>query len=123
MAWLKKLALVLLAVVPYAAASPAISPRLRTILSLDDLEFEDKYIVTLKDNLSPTDLKKHILRVSAVQYRNKNSTLEGGTGVKRTYAIGDYRAYSAVLDRDTVREISNDTVVSRWMSAGRRPSC
>ncbi|EGR50513.1 serine protease [Trichoderma reesei QM6a] len=110
MAWLKKLALVLLAIVPYATASPALSPRSREILSLEDLESEDKYVIGLKQGLSPTDLKKHLLRVSAVQYRNKNSTFEGGTGVKRTYAIGDYRAYTAVLDRDTVREIWNDTL-------------
>ncbi|KAK1247682.1 hypothetical protein MKX07_000570 [Trichoderma sp. CBMAI-0711] len=111
MAWLKKLALVLLAIVPYATASPALSPRSREILSLEDLESEDKYVIGLKQGLSPTDLKKHLLRVSAVQYRNKNSTFEGGTGVKRTYAIGDYRAYTAVLDRDTVRQIWNDTLI------------
>ncbi|KAL7823143.1 serine protease [Trichoderma gracile] len=110
MAWLKKLALVWLAIAPYATASPAVRPRFREILSLEDLESEDKYVIGLKQGLSPTDLKKHLLRVSAVQYRNKNSTFEGGTGVKRTYAIGDYRAYTAVLDRDTVREIWNDTL-------------
>ncbi|PTB68142.1 serine protease [Trichoderma citrinoviride] len=110
MVWVKLLALIFMAVVPYTTASPEINPRFHTILSLADLEYEDKYVVGLQNNLSPTDLKKHLLRVSAVQYRNKNTTFEGGTGVRKTYAIGDYRAYSAVLDRDTIKEIWNDTV-------------
>lgn len=119
MAWFKKLALFLITVLPCVTAHPTVDSRHRPVFATEGLESEGQYIITLQNSLSPIEFRSHLSRVNAVQYRNSHdSNNHGSGGVHKTYAIGDYHAYSGTFDQDTIRAIWNDTKVSRATHAG-----
>ncbi|KAH6609761.1 hypothetical protein Trco_003107 [Trichoderma cornu-damae] len=108
MAWLQKLALLVVALLPCIAAVPIVNSK-----NHPDLLTEGKYIITLQDSLSPSEFKAHISRISAVQYRNSlGRKQQGYSGIQKTYAIGDFRAYAGAFDKDTIQAIRNDTKVA-----------
>ncbi|KAL7913995.1 peptidase S8/S53 domain-containing protein [Trichoderma velutinum] len=113
MAWFKTLALFLLTVTPYVTAHPLRSTREFSILDIDALEPEAKYIVTLQRNITPSKFKTHITKINDTYHRNSlDDEQNRPSGVERTYAIGDYRAYSGVFDKDTIALLWNDTDVA-----------
>lgn len=107
MAWFKQLALFLVTALPLITALPVNDANDNSISA------EGRYIVTLQNNIPPSELRSHMSRVAAVQYRNSGNHKLPHIGIEKTYAIGDFRAYSGAFDRDTINEIRNDTRVSR----------
>lgn len=113
MAWFKSLALLLLTVTPYVTARPLKIVRGSSALDVEALEPEAKYIVTLHNNITPSEFKSHIAKINVTYHRNSlNDEQNRPSGVERTYAIGGYRAYSGVFDKDTIALLWNDTDVS-----------
>ncbi|KAL7953042.1 peptidase S8/S53 domain-containing protein [Trichoderma compactum] len=112
MAWFKNVALFLFAVTPYVTARPLKTVRGCSVLDVEALEPEAKYIVTLHNNITPSEFKSHIAKVNVTYHRNSlNDEQNRPSGVERTYAIGGYRAYSGVFDKDTIALLWNDTDV------------
>ncbi|KAK4078108.1 uncharacterized protein Triagg1_3124 [Trichoderma aggressivum f. europaeum] len=113
MAWFKNLALFFFAVTPYVTARPLKTARGCSALDVEALEPEAKYIVTLHSNISPSEFQSHIAKINVTYHRNSlNDEQNRPSGVERTYAIGGYRAYSGVFDKDTIAVLWNDTDVS-----------
>jgi hypothetical protein len=113
MAWFKHLALVLLAALPRIAALPVIDDNDNSI------SVEGRYIITLQNNISTPDLRNHMSRVAAIQYRNSDNHMLPNTGIEKSYAIGEFRAYVGAFDLDTLQMIRNDTRVSKIALAMR----
>ncbi|PNP50688.1 hypothetical protein THARTR1_08706 [Trichoderma harzianum] len=113
MAWFKTLALFLFSVTPCVTARPLKSIREWSVPDFEALEPEAKYIVTLHKDITPSEFKSHIAKVNVTYHRNSLSDEQNRpSGVERTYAIGSYRAYSGVFDKDTIAVLWNDTDVA-----------
>jgi oryzin len=109
MAWFKQLALFLITALPCITAVPVTDTKDHTVISA-----EGRYIITLQNNLPPSEFRSHMSRVAAVQHRNSGGHRHPYGGIHKTYAIGEFRAYSGSFDRDTIQIIRNDTRVSRF---------
>lgn len=107
MAWFKHLALFLIAALPRITALPVNDANDNSISA------EGRYIVTLQNDIPTTELRNHMSRVAAIQYRNSGNHKLPHTGIEKSYAIGEFRAYVGAFDRDTLQMIRNDTRVSR----------
>ncbi|KAL6907162.1 peptidase S8/S53 domain-containing protein [Trichoderma evansii] len=106
MAWFKQLALFLITVLPRIAALPVSDANHNSISA------EGRYIITLQNNIPPSEFRSHMSRVAAIQYRNSGNHKFPHIGIERTYSIGEFRAYSGAFDRDTIQMIRNDTRVA-----------
>lgn len=114
MAWFKKLALFIITVLPCTTAAPVVDTASQPVF-----ETENRYIITLQNNLSPTEFRTHLSRISAVQYRNSLGRKgQSFAGIQNTYTVGDFRAYSGAFDEDTMQIIRNDSKAST-----RAPGC
>ncbi|KAM0259318.1 hypothetical protein ACHAQJ_003348 [Trichoderma viride] len=107
MAWFKWLSLFLITALPCITAAPVTDTKDHTAINP-----EGRYIITLQNNLPPAEFRSHMSRVAAVQYRHSGGHRQPHTGIRKTYAIGEFRAYSGVFDRDTIQMIRNDTRVA-----------
>ncbi|GFP56060.1 alkaline protease 1 [Trichoderma asperellum] len=105
MAWFKQLALFLITALPRIAALPVNDANDNSISA------EGRYIVTLQNNIPPSEFRSHMSRVAAIQYRNSGNH-KPHVGIERTYAIGEFQAYSGAFDGDTLKMIRNDTRVA-----------
>lgn len=123
MVWIKHLALLLVAALPRIAALPVndatVSDATVNNASGNSISTEGRYIVTLQSNLPMPEIRNHMSRVAAIQYRNSGNQKFPHTGIEKSYAIGDFRGYVGAFDLDTLQMIRNDTRVSRITPATR----
>ena len=100
MASLRNLALFLGALLPAAVSAADTVP--------------GKYIVTLRDGIDVADATSHLDWVGAVHRRSLGARSGGSSGVKKTFAIDAFNAYSGEFDDATLEEIkANPDVSSR----------
>ncbi|KAL7794470.1 subtilisin-like protein [Trichoderma ceciliae] len=109
MAWFKRLALLVITTLPcIISAVPVADTKDHPTLNA-----EGKYIITLQDSISVSEFRAHMSRVADVQNRNSHGRKQHEyAGIQKTYAIGDFRAYSGAFDKDTIQLIRNDTRVA-----------
>lgn len=122
MVWFKHLALLLVAALPHITALPVNG--VNNINDVNDVKdnsisAEGRYIVTLQDNIPMPEVRNHMSRVAAIQYRNSGNHKFPHTGIEKSYAIGEFHAYVGAFDLDTLQMIRNDTRVSRITPATR----
>lgn len=70
----------------------------------------DSYIVTLKQDLEAANLENHYQWVSDIHHQSL--TRRDTLGVRHSYNIGDFHAYSGEFDEETIDEISKRRDVS-----------
>jgi hypothetical protein len=79
-----------------ASAAPTQTQQKREVI-------EGKYIITLKDSASTSDVESHLGWVQSVHARSlgKRQT----AGVEKTYNIDTWNAYAGEFDEETIAEI------------------
>lgn len=104
---LKNLALLVGAVLPFAAAAPTtFKPRaVETI--------PNKFIVTLKEDIAASEKESHLSWVSKVHARSLGR--RDLAGVEKTYNISTFQGYAGTFDDATIEEIKASPEV--------RPNC
>ncbi|KAM0519543.1 hypothetical protein ACHAPE_003719 [Trichoderma viride] len=116
MAWFKHLALLLIAALPRIAALPVNDVNNVNVNDVsvngNSISAEGRYIVTLQKNMPMPEVRNHMSRVAAIQYRNSGNHRFPHTGIERLYAIGEFQAYVGAFDLDTLQMIRNDTRVA-----------
>ncbi|KAL6798378.1 peptidase S8/S53 domain-containing protein [Trichoderma sp. SZMC 28012] len=113
MAWFRTLALFLFTLTPYVTALPLKTTKEGSVLDVDGLADEDWYIVTLHKNISPTAFAIHLAKINDTYHHNSlNDEQNRPSGVGKTFAIGDYRGYSGVFDKDTIALLWKDADVA-----------
>ena len=110
MANLRRLAIFVGALLPAAFAAPAPAPPRGPVAEV----IPGKYIVTLRDGIDVADATSHLDWVGAVHRRSLGARSGGSSGVKKTFAIDAFNAYSGEFDDATLEEIkANPDVSSR----------
>lgn len=99
---LKNLSLLLAAIVPFAAAGPV--PR------DDGPDVAGKYIVILKDEVTPEGAESHLSWVNSVHRRSADGS--DLSGVENKYDFSGFRGYAGKFDGATLEEIRNNPDVS-----------
>lgn len=99
----KKLALFVSTLLPLASASPMVKPR-----ASDPIP--NKYIVTLKEDVAPTDVESHLTWVNEVHARSL--ARRQLPGVEKTYNISSFQGYAGAFDDATISEIEASPEVS-----------
>lgn len=105
----KNLALLLGALVPFAAAGPVGTRQVET------LDVAGKYIIILNDDVSAESAKSHMSWVTGVHKRNLDGRAPAGSapgGVQKTYEFGGFHGYAGKFDDATLEEIRNNPEVS-----------
>ncbi|EHK44933.1 hypothetical protein TRIATDRAFT_198568 [Trichoderma atroviride IMI 206040] len=112
MAWFKHVALLLIAALPRITALPVNDANDANDANENSISAEGRYIVTLQNNIPMPEVRNHMSRVAAIQYRNSGNHKLPHTGIEKAYAIGEFRAYVGAFDLDTLQMIRNDTRVA-----------
>ncbi|KAL7923737.1 peptidase S8/S53 domain-containing protein [Trichoderma austrokoningii] len=112
MVWFKHLALFLLAALPHTTALPVKDVNDVNDVNDNFISAEGRYIVTLQNAIPTIELRNHMSRVAAIQYRNSGGHKLPNTGIEKSFSIGDFRAYVGAFDHDTLQMIRNDTRVA-----------
>jgi oryzin len=74
-----------------------------------------KYIVVLKEGISPPDAEFHINWVSEIHKRSLSR--RDTTGVEKTYRIDDtFNGYAGEFDKDTIDEIKKNPDASHGLT-------
>lgn len=104
MVGLKKLAVLVTALIPAIAAAP-----------FADTSSVGKYIVTLKRGLSDSDYDSHMQYTRDVHSRSlarRGKSHIWDEGVRHSFSVRDYKSYSAKFDRATIEEIRSHSAVA-----------
>ncbi|KAK9416367.1 putative Peptidase S8/S53 domain-containing protein [Seiridium unicorne] len=99
----RRIATTLTALLPLASAAPTQTQQKREVVP-------GKYIVTLKDSASTSDVESHLGWVQSVHARSlkKRQT----AGVEKTYNINTWNAYAGEFDDATIEEIKANADVA-----------
>lgn len=95
----KNLSLLLAALVPFAAAGPVRRDD-------DKPDVSGKYIVVLKDNVTPEGAESHLSWVNSVHKRSADGT--DLSGVETKYDFDGFHGYAGKFDEATLEEIRNN---------------
>ncbi|KAI1871044.1 hypothetical protein JX265_006084 [Neoarthrinium moseri] len=93
---IRRIVLSLTALLPLTSAAPTQKQQKREIIP-------GKYIVTLKDSASTSDVESHLGWVQSVHARSL--TKRQTAGIEKTYSINSWNAYAGEFDDATIEEI------------------
>ncbi|KAH6646634.1 alkaline protease [Truncatella angustata] len=95
--------IVVAALSPLTSAVPKRQQQKREVI-------QDRYIVTLKNNISTADVRNHLDWVDSMHSLKFGK--RKAAGVDKTYNIQDWNAYAGEFDSDTIEEIKSDAAVA-----------
>lgn len=100
----KNLALLVGALLPFAAAAPT------QFNSRAAQAIPNKFIVTLKEDIASSEKESHLAWVSEVHARSLGR--RDLAGVEKTYNISSFQGYAGTFDEATIEEIKASPEVS-----------
>lgn len=103
----KNFAILVGALLPFAAAAPApITPRAAQAIP-------NKFIVTLKEDIASSEKESHLAWVGEVHARSLGR--RDLAGVEKTYNISTFQGYAGTFDEATIEEIKASPEVRNFI--------